>query len=66
MNDEYPINPEWQGPYDNLPDCYYHECVACDDPNRCAECGWNPFVSLLRIKRAYGMDACDYLTKPGQ
>lgn len=61
---DYPMNPNWIGEYDNDPQCVYNAHVCCKH-HRCEVCGWNPFVSLERIVAKYGNTAADYLTLPG-
>ena len=59
--DNYPIDIEWIGEYDNAPPCSYNPRVGCPY-SQCETCGWNPFVAMDRIKTEYGDDAVNYLT----
>ena len=56
---KYYIEKSWVGPYDEAPTCMYCRGVGCFNQTErgqteCDHCGWNPFVSMLRIKEKYG------------
>lgn len=51
---KYYVEDDWTGPYDNAPTCIYTRCVGCYDQSGCETCGWNPIVSMLRIKNKFG------------
>ena len=64
MNKEdYKISNTWLGAHDEDPPCIYNDCVGCYS-QQCENCGWNPFVSLVRIATEYGDAAAAYLTPP--
>lgn len=59
---EYKISADWVGPYDEYPPCSYNKSVGCRN-QRCETCGWNPVVSIERIKSKYGSYAVKFLTE---
>ena len=61
QKNEYPIENDWVGEFDDAPPCYYNLKVGCVH-SHCETCGWNPFVSFARVKLRFGDTAVNYLT----
>lgn len=51
---KYYVEESWVGPHDDEPTCLHQRCVGCASQTKCDTCGWNPFVSMLRIKERFG------------
>lgn len=67
---KYPVDNDWEGPYDVFPPCKFCRNVGCMfaaeeliDIAPCCRCGWNPEVSRERIIRKYGIEATRSLTE---